>query len=1136
MRKVLIQALAACCLMTAAARASTNVFDFNSDPSGILNVFRSGDNETATALAGVWFPTNGSTLEAVADQSTNGYFAITQVGGGHRAVIVFDDFDAGLVVAAFKFQADVRIGAGTDDPADGFSLNYARANDPVIINNDGSGFAASPGGEGNLPEEGTQTGLSICFDAWDSGSGDVIGLTIRVDNVIRTNFALPTKNGLCADATSMQTGPNGSGVGALCWQPLYAELTADGKLNVSYKGVAFLTNYPVNFAAGPGRLIFGGRVGGSNQHQHVDNIRLVTIASASPVVGPSVANANGFRFSIADSGSATPDTNTITVTLDGVPVIPNSITQSGNVGGGDGSTLVSYQNAGLLLASGSTHTNVIRFTGTTFSGTVEVTNVFTVPAYTLLTSAHKAPGAVNTGLSGFAGRVHQLPVGRYPSATSVTGIERQLADGFIDPNTGQPYVSTTVGGISTFTDDDAINWGQDVPIDTVPGFSDVGNFQSDSAAPADWPDEPIPGVDANQNNNTDNVAAEVLAILNLPVGAYQLGVQHDDAFALTAGAEPRDVFGATLLSTDGGATDTLGINVVVTNAGNYPVRLVWGEAGGGAQLEFYLVDFNTGQKILVNNRTNPVQITAYRDLTALTQPYVRWTYPAAGETGINPDATIIVKLEDGSAATINDGAIQILLNGASLTVGIANSGTTTTASANHSTLASNSLNTVTLVYSTSAGGPFTNSWTFTAAAYAPLPTNLRTPLGSADAGQPGFNGRVWQVGVGQFANFQNDNDVTDVALLGVWGTNQATVDAFTIPDVINIGVASEGSFANPTGSMPGLPGFGASTDNVAYEFLTFLEFPTPGFYSMGVQSDDGFRLTLGDTAGPSVPSVVVTAPAGIARRLGALQTFQPRNGFGGPIPAAGISNQVVIASPIVVDGPLNNAAALAGRIAYVERGVVGFAVKAKAVQDAGAVAMILGNATVATGLPQIMGGADASVTIPCFMISQQDGALIAANATTSGNSPVFMHIAAGDQRLVLGQFSGGRGAGTPTTFGMYVPEAGVYPFRLCFENAGGGNSVEWWSETATGARILINDSNVAGAIKAYRARTVTGGVPQFTDIGTSAGGVRFSWTGVGEIQQSPTLNGPWTTAANQNNPQTNSPSGATQLLYRVRQY
>ena len=458
------------------------------------------------------------------------------------------------MVAGFTFTCDVRIGAYSDSPADGFSLNFVRDNDPVILNNDGSGFARprAGGGAGAHRRDPAHQCTIGDFEKPLSGAPDVIGLTIRVDNIIITNVSLPTLNGACADPTSLQTGPNGGGIAGLCWQPLYVELTSSGLLNVSYKGNPYLTNFVVNFAPSAGRLVFAGRTGGAWQEQDVDNITIVTVPSATPVVAqPFVANANGFRLTITDSGASSVDTNSLTIQLDGVAVTPSLITKDGTL------TTVAYQNTALLLASGSSHTGSVHFTGSGFAGSVDVTNNFVIPAYLVLSSAQKAPGAVNTSLSGFAGRIHQLPVARFPDEGSLISVERQLADGFIDPNTGLPYGSNA--GVSNFTDE-VINWNQNSP-----NGADVGFFRANATPPADWPDEPIPGTDSSVSD-PDHLAAEFLTILDLPVGSYQLGVNHDDGFKLTAGAEPRDVFNASLLATDRNATDTPGITIVITNA------------------------------------------------------------------------------------------------------------------------------------------------------------------------------------------------------------------------------------------------------------------------------------------------------------------------------------------------------------------------------------------------------------------------------------------------------------------------------------------------------------------------------------------------------------------------------------------
>ena len=77
--------------------------------------------------------------------------------------------------------------------------------------------------------------------------------------------------------------------------------------------------------------------------------------------------------------------------------------------------------------------------------------------------------------------------------------------------------------------------------------------------------------------------------------------------------------------------------------------------------------------------------------------------------------------------------------------------------------------------------------------------------------------------------------------------------------------------------------------------------------------------------------------------------------------------------------------------------------------------------------------------------------------------------------LVVGEFNGGRGADNWafTRFTVNVPTAGLYPFRLVFEEGGGGNNVEWFSITNRWqpnelGKALINGP---GGIKAYQYPT-----------------------------------------------------------------
>jgi hypothetical protein len=129
------------------------------------------------------------------------------------------------------------------------------------------------------------------------------------------------------------------------------------------------------------------------------------------------------------------------------------------------------------------------------------------------------------------------------------------------------------------------------------------------------------------------------------------------------------------------------------------------------------------------------------------------------------------------------------------------------------------------------------------------------------------------------------------------------------------------------------------------------------------------------------PEVRVLTPASIA---GAYQFGTAA--FGAPLSSPGVTGQVVDAQDAAnVQGPtttdactaLTNAAAVAGKIALVERGTCTFARKARTVEDAGAIGMIIyNNAANAAAAPAQMAG-DVTVipqpTITSVSLTRADG-------------------------------------------------------------------------------------------------------------------------------------------------------------------
>ena len=123
-------------------------------------------------------------------------------------------------------------------------------------------------------------------------------------------------------------------------------------------------------------------------------------------------------------------------------------------------------------------------------------------------------------------------------------------------------------------------------------------------------------------------------------------------------------------------------------------------------------------------------------------------------------------------------------------------------------------------------------------------------------------------------------------------------------------------------------------------------------------------------------------------------TFQAGNSlFGADLTVGGVTGIMVLATdaangegPLTSDActALTNAAQVAGRITLVDRGTCTFLQKAKNVQQAGAIALVIANDQ--PGSPFTIGSGDATITIPLVSITQADGATIKAQLAGGVNA------------------------------------------------------------------------------------------------------------------------------------------------------
>lgn len=113
--------------------------------------------------------------------------------------------------------------------------------------------------------------------------------------------------------------------------------------------------------------------------------------------------------------------------------------------------------------------------------------------------------------------------------------------------------------------------------------------------------------------------------------------------------------------------------------------------------------------------------------------------------------------------------------------------------------------------------------------------------------------------------------------------------------------------------------------------------------------------------------------------------------FGPPLSMPGVSGQLM---PVVDQSngtglactPLSgaNARAVNGNVALVDRGTCTFVIKARHIQDAGGIGMVV--ADNAPGEAAALGGTDPSITIPAVRITQADGVKLKARLATRSRS------------------------------------------------------------------------------------------------------------------------------------------------------
>lgn len=221
---------------------------------------------------------------------------------------------------------------------------------------------------------------------------------------------------------------------------------------------------------------------------------------------------------------------------------------------------------------------------------------FEVADYPTLTASHKAV-SFDSSKAGFIWRVFQ---NESYTHTSLKQTEDALAGRLMSGQTPvtENLANPAAVGVA-LGNGKKVNNLYEFEIGTVVNLSQAageanGNFANDGQMPG------IPGT----SGLDDGIDAEVICFVEFPAGTITMGVNSDDGFRTQAGYIGVPADAPILGQFDGGrgAADTL-FTFVVAEAGVYPLRTIWQEGGGGANIEIFSVKAD-GTKVLLNDTAN----------------------------------------------------------------------------------------------------------------------------------------------------------------------------------------------------------------------------------------------------------------------------------------------------------------------------------------------------------------------------------------------------------------------------------------------------------------------------------------------------------------------------------------------------
>jgi len=361
-----------------------------------------------------------------------------------------------------------------------------------------------------------------------------------------------------------------------------------------------------------------------------------------PEIGGLVGSYNGFTFTLYNTSTRVADPSTIALTLNGAAVTPTSLTTNGTI------LTLSYVVPNPPLLPGSTNPVTLSLKDTK-ANSYSSSTAFVVPQFYLVPTNAVLPVSAAT-TRGFYLQTYAV------DAVSAGGTAAQ-SDAMLQGAYGPNYAATSDMVAGNVGANGFFAWTTVINMDIAGYLDPVGDFQQPNYNKDGFPGIPSVLPSTSMNGDTNNFVCQIYTALEFPSsGLYTMGVDSDDGFQVTLGVNPLDQF-----STIGEFNSTRGwadtdFQLYIQHPGLYPFRLLYWQVGGGASLEWFMVNPN-GIKVLINDTTN--SIAAYEWLPSAIPPYVASTTPAPGATGADPTLVSAVIVGGTNSVATNKITLQV---------------------------------------------------------------------------------------------------------------------------------------------------------------------------------------------------------------------------------------------------------------------------------------------------------------------------------------------------------------------------------------------------------------------------------------------------------------------------------------------